>query len=129
MAAKLTLRQKKAITALTTTADVTRAAAAAGISRDTVYRWLKMPEFQAALDEATSEALAELSRQLVTLGMKATKTIDELLDEENIFRTPPGTRLRAADIVLGRLLQVRELVALESRVTELERSIKVKGRK
>ncbi len=126
MEAKLTIRQKKAIAALTTTADVTGAAEAAGISRDTIYRWLKIPEFQAALDEATSKALVELSRQLVTLGAAAVQTIDGLLDETN---APPGTRLRAADIVLGRLLQVRELVALESRVAELERKYQERGNK
>lgn len=35
--------------------------------------------------------------------------------------TPPATRVQAANATLGRLLQIRELVVLETRVTELER--------
>jgi len=121
MEANLTIRQKKAIAALVIHADITEAAKEAGVSRDTIYRWMRSSDFKAALDEATTEAIGEISRSLVTLGIKAIQTIDELI---YTFQTPPGTRLRAADIVLTKLLQVRELVNLENRVTELESKIK-----
>jgi hypothetical protein len=35
--------------------------------------------------------------------------------------TPAATRVRAADVVLARLLQLRELATLEARVADLER--------
>jgi len=125
MRAKVTPRQRKAIESLLTQGDVKSAAAAAGVARQTVYRWLKKPAFRAALAEAEAEALASLSRALVRLGEKATRTLEQAIDGEADTRM--STRVRAADIVLSRLLQLRELVDLERRVTELERKLEEKS--
>ena len=42
---QLSPKQRKAIEALLTTGEVKAAAAAAGIHRDTLHRWLKEPIF------------------------------------------------------------------------------------
>ncbi len=113
----LTLKQRKAVTALLTTPDVTTAAKDAGVSRETVYKWMQLPAFQTALHEAEALALAAVSRRLVTLADTATATLEAAMSDT---ATPAATRVRAADAVLARLLQVRELVTLEERVRELE---------
>lgn len=113
----LTLKQRKAVTALLTTPDVTAAAKDAGVSRETVYKWMQLPAFQTALHEAEALALAAVSRRLVTLADIATATLEAAMSDAAI---PASTRVRAADAVLARLLQVRELVTLEARVRELE---------
>ncbi len=117
MTKKVTLKQHLALGALLTEADVSKAAEAAAVSRTTIYRWLKDPVFQNALNAAESEALAALSRKLVVLGSQAACVLDDAMRDAN---TPVSVRLRAADIVLSRLLQLRELVQLDTRVTEIE---------
>lgn len=62
-------------------------------------------------------ALESLSRSLVSMGATAGATIRDTMTSEN---SPPTLRLRAADIVLARLLQLRELVDLEVRLSRVE---------
>jgi phage terminase small subunit len=121
MVKKVTPRQLKAIETLLTTGDKTEAAKTAGVSRKTIYRWLKQDAFKQALAEAEAEALDALSRELVALGSKATATLKGAMTGN----TPAATKVRAADIVLARLLQLRELVTLETRVLALEQALEV----
>jgi len=114
----LTTRQRKAVEALLSTGEPAAAAREAGISRDTLYRWLKQPVFIHAVREAEAAALDELSRLLVRLGRTAVSTLAKAMTDP---AAPYPTRVRAADASLGRLLQLRELATLEARVTELER--------
>ena len=120
MSENLTPRKRKAIETLLTSGDVTQAARAAGVSRETLYRWLKAPDFQAALNDSTRQALESLSRTLVTLGEKAADTLRQALEDSTLA---PGARVRAADIVLARILQLRELVDIETRLAKLEREV------
>ncbi len=122
MADNLTLKQRKAVTALLTEPDTTAAAKAAGVSRDTLYRWLAEPAFQAALRDAEAKAIAAVSRSLVRLAERAATTLDGAMTDP---AAASSTKVRAADIVLARLLQVRELVDLEARVHDLEARIAV----
>ncbi len=115
----LTPKQRRAVAALLTCGDVSAAAQAAGVNRGTLYRWLKQPAFQQALREAEGEALADLQRRLVSLGSDAADVLAAAMQTSEETRT----RLRAADVVLGRLLQLRELIDLERRVSELERRL------
>ena len=103
--------------ALLSTGEVKAAAAEAGIHRDTLHRWLKEPQFLAAVREAEADALDELSRLLVRLGRTAVATIAKAMSDPV---TPAATRVRAADVALNRLLQLRELAQLEARVQALE---------
>ncbi len=114
----LTAKQRKAVEALLTTGEVAAAAQASGVSRDTLYRWLKQPVFREAVREAEARALDDLSRLLVRLGRTATATLARAMSDP---AAPWATRVRAADASLGRLLQLRELATLEARVVELER--------
>jgi transposase-like protein len=117
MPENLTPRRRKAVQELLTSGSVTAAAQAAGVSRETLYKWLKRDDFRRALTEAEGEALESLSRSLVVLGSKATQTLQDAMGSDQ----PLWARIRAADIVLLRLLQLRELASLENRILELER--------
>jgi hypothetical protein len=117
----LTVKQKKAIESLLTHYDTTQAAAAAGVTRDTLYRWLKVDDFRQALQDATGAALEGLSRGLVTLGARALEVLAGALDDPD---TTPAAKIRAADIILSKIMVLRELVDLEERITELERTVK-----
>ncbi|MBT7072518.1 MAG: hypothetical protein HN975_16695 [Anaerolineae bacterium] len=114
---KLTPRQRKALEALTQAGTVTAAAEAAGVARKTVYAWLLLPEFDRELNRATAAALGELSRRLVGMSGQAADTIQDVMNDPD---ASPAVRLRAADTGLNRLLQLRQLVDLEERVSRLE---------
>ena len=116
----LTAKQTKAIEALLTTGDVSAAAKVVRVHRNTLHRWMQEPVFLAAVREAEARALDDLSRVLVRLGRTAAGTLAKAMSDA---RAPWPTRVRAADAVLGRLLQLRELATLEARVAELERSV------
>jgi len=106
--------------------EVKAAAAEAGISRDTLHRWLKQPLFVEAVRAAEAEALDELSRLLVRLGRTAVATIAKAMNDST---TPVATKIRAADVALGRLLQLRELAQLEGRMQALEAAVAQEPRK
>ena len=113
----LSARQRLAVEALLATGEVTSAAQTACVSRATLHRWLTNPMFVAAVRAAEAAALDDLSRMLVRLGGTAAGTLEQAMIDP---ATPPATRVRAADAVLGRLLQLRELATLEARVNDLE---------
>jgi len=52
------------------------------------------------------------------LGEKAADTLRQALEDA---QAPAAARVRAADIILARILQLRELVDLDKRLTELEK--------
>jgi phage terminase small subunit len=113
----VTPRQRKVIESLVATGDVRQAAQTAGVSRTSIYRWMRNPDFHRALKETEAEALANLSRALVRLGEQATQTLQATLADTSL---PVGIRVRAAEVVLSRLIQLRETAELESRICVLE---------
>jgi hypothetical protein len=123
----ITAKQQLALDAFIGGANVGDAAQIAGVGRKTVTVWLHhSPLFTAAMKQAESEALEGLSRKLVTLGLMAGAALEYTLMDESV---PMILKLRAADIVLARLLQMRELVQLEARVDALELQAKLKDGK
>lgn len=115
---KLTAQQRKAIETLFTTGSVSAAALAASVSRPTLYKWLADETFADAMQAAEAQAVAGLARSLAGLGESAAQALyDALQDNQKM-----STRLRAAEIVTDRLLKLRELVTMESRIAALEAS-------
>jgi phage terminase small subunit len=113
---ELTTNQQRALDALLTTGTITEAAKVAGCGRRTLYRWMAEPSFAAALRAAESDALAALSRRLVTMGEAAAAALTDALAPERDIRD----RLRAAEIVLNNLLKIKELLDFETRLRALE---------
>lgn len=116
---KLHSRQRRAIEALLTGQTITDAADHAGVTRQTVTRWLAQPEFKSALAEAQSAALAAFGAGLVGLSESALQVLAEAMTDE---RT--ANRLRAASIHANSLLRIAELVDLAARVEALEQRLK-----
>ncbi len=114
---RLTPKKRAFVRALLTERDTRAAAQRAGIAESTAYRWVKDGAIQAAILDAEGDALNAVTRGLLRLSREAVNTLDGAMSDED---TPTGARIRAADIVLSRLLQLRELVTLEERVSALE---------
>lgn len=106
-------RQRRAIETLVTIGNVTEAAKTAGVTRKTIYRWLKQPIFQEALAEAEAESLAELSRQLGRLDAESIEALKKAIGDNEV-----GLALRASDVHLKHRARLRELlVGIKSDVT------------
>ncbi|MFC2122748.1 phBC6A51 family helix-turn-helix protein [Bacteroidota bacterium] len=114
----LSTKKQRAIEALSASGNVAEAARVANVSRKTLYRWFRQSDFTEALEVVAQESLANLSRELVRLGTQAVTTLEGAMTDTE---TVASTKVRAADVVLARLLQLRELVSIESRLTALER--------
>ena len=114
--APINAKQRAAIVALLTTGDVSKAAQAAGVSRESLYRWLRDPRFKAELRQAEGDAMRGLARRLAGLGDLAADAMKDALDPGQ----PIGIRLRAADLVLTRGPALFELVNLVDRLERLE---------
>lgn len=115
---QLTPKQLKAIEVLVTSGNVTEAAAAAGVSRETIYTWMRTDKaFQAEKDATSSTYIGELSSRLNTLAQLAVSTLQEILSNPD---AQVNARIRAADIVLGRQIQLYEMADIARRITRLE---------
>lgn len=117
---QLSARQRAAIEALLTHGEVTAAATACGVSRQTIHSWMREPAFQAALTTAEAEVLRGVTRRLVALGDAAVSTIADVMADPD---TSPSVRLKAADSALSHLLRLREMIDIETRVAALEAAV------
>ena len=105
--AKFGRKWEEAIAALLTQRNTEDAARAVGIGVSTLLRWMKEPEFNAAYREARRTAFGQSVARLKVM-------IDP--------STPPSTKVRAADSVLGHSAKAIEIEDIDARLTELERT-------
>ena len=116
----LSPKRRAFVRAILTERDTRSAAKAAGIAERTAYRWIQDPGIQAAILAAESDALQEVTRGLLRLSAAAVDTLEGAMTDSE---ASPAARIRAADIVLARLLQLREqgiFGELEARLLALE---------
>jgi hypothetical protein len=77
--------QTLALAELVAGATVTRAAEAAGVARQTLYRWLEDDfEFQAALNRAKRHLQDTVETRLLALGEKAAGVLEQALDAGDV---------------------------------------------
>ncbi len=119
MKINLTPRRRKAIVALLSLATIQEAAAAAGVTERTVYRWLADSDFRAALVDAEGGVIDAAARRLIGEHDQALNTLSTLMGSaksENVRRA-------AADSWLSQMFRIRELRNEETRLSELERIV------
>jgi len=119
----LKTKQRLAIMALMSGATQKEAAAAANVHPNRITEWMKDPDFLAELRKSEGQALDEVSRSLVVIGLRAVSTLDHVLQKRT---ARDMVKIRAASVVLARLIQIRELSALEERVRAIEDALKDK---
>lgn len=113
----LTPAQRRALNALLSNRDARSAAAACGIPERTLYRWLRDPKFTRELREAEQTMLESTVRRL----QQASEQAVDALQRGLVASEATQNQLRAADIVLNRLLKAREILEIERRMDEIER--------
>ena len=116
---KIGRKQEAAINALLTQRNTEEAARVAGISKRTLIRWQKNPEFQAAHREARRAAISQGDARLQHGYGAAVSTMLKIMVDPN---SSALIRLRAADCVMDRGRRLIETEDLVDRVTALERN-------
>jgi hypothetical protein len=118
---KITPRQLKAIDALLRGKSLAGAAAEAGVSKMTLHRWRRGPDFQAAYAEAVRRVFGEGIDRLQAAARRAVLALEKGL------RSPRAAdQIRSADRLLAHGLRAAELRDLAERVEALEKALQEK---
>lgn len=116
---KLGRKMEAAIAALLSQRNHEEAANAAGVSKRTLNRWLKLPTFQSAYLEARRAAMFQANARLQQASSAAVSALLKVMVDPG---TPASVRMRAADCVLARGNQGLENEDLDVRLAALERA-------
>ena len=117
--AKFGRKMEEAIAALLIHRNVEEAAKAVGIATTTLIRWQQQPAFRDAYRTARRNAFSQSLGRLQQACSAAVSTLLKVMVDP---ATPPATKVRAADSVLGHAAKAIELEDIEARVAELERT-------
>ena len=112
-------KKEEAIVALLTQRNIDEAARAIEVATNTLLKWMKLPEFQAAYREARRAAHGQSIARLQQATSAAVSTLLKVMVDAS---TPASTKVRAADSVLNHSAKSIEIEDIEVRVSELERA-------
>ena len=118
--AKFGRKREEAIAALLGQRNIDEAAKSISVASNTLLKWMKEPEFQAAYREARRAAFGQAVARLQQASGAAVSTLLKIMVDAN---APHSTRVRAADSVLDHSAKAIEIEDIEARVTELEQSL------
>lgn len=121
--AKRSQKMEQAIAALLSCRNVEDAARQVGIGTNTLRRWMKQPEFEAAHREAREALLSQAIARLQGASGAAANTVLKIMLSPEV---PAGARLRAAEIVLEQAAKTSSVEELDARIAELERKAGLK---
>ena len=117
----LSEKQLNAILHILAARTMTEAAEKAGISRNTLYEWMKLPAFKAELQWHRDLVFEEALEQLKLDAVKAVDNLGALLDHE-----VAGFRRTVSLEILTLVMKAREqskIAKLEKKVAELEKRL------
>ena len=123
MTKNITLSENQfiAIELLMASQPVAKAAESAGVSRVTIYRWLKNDDFKAELDKRKNALIERSSRKLAGALDQAVDVLIALLKSKN-----QNVRRLAAGNLIEYSMKLSGLTDLEKRIRALEVSIEEK---
>jgi transposase-like protein len=110
-------KKEAAIVALLTQRNIDEAARAIDVATNTLLKWMKLPEFQAAYREARRAAHGQSIARLQQATSAAVSTLLKVMVDAS---TPASTKVRAADSVLSHSAKAMEIEDIEVRVSALE---------
>lgn len=113
-------KAEQAVAGLLRGGTIAQAAAHAGISEGTLKDWLKSAWFQALYQDAKNRLLEGTINRMRTLGEKALRTLEEVMDDE---QSPPAARVTAGRALLDLMLKAIETQELAARLDKLEQSL------
>ena len=99
----LKARQLNAVQLLALGTPAYQVAAQLDVSTMTIYRWQRLPAFEAKLNAITSSGLEEIAKKMNATTLTAVETLQEILCN---MAESPTTRMKAALGVLGAMSSV-----------------------
>jgi hypothetical protein len=119
---KLGSKKEAAIASLLTHRNVDEAAQAAGVGATTLWRWLRLPEFQVEYRKARRDAFSQsVARLQQGTSAAATTLLKTMIDPG----TSASVKVRAAEAIFHHAAKAIEIEDIEARVAELERAAKL----
>jgi hypothetical protein len=112
-------KKEEAIAALLTQRNVEEAARVAEVGTQTLHRWMKDPEFDAAYREGRRAAVSQTYARLQQASSAAASTLFKLMVDAS---APASTRVRAANSILDHSRRAIEIDDIEVRVAALEQA-------
>jgi hypothetical protein len=93
------------------------------VSVMTIYRWQRLPEFEAKLHAVTSSGLEEIAKKMNATALTAVETLQEVLCD---LTQPVPTRIKAALGVLGAMGSVNAALekGLQHRVADFDSKLR-----
>jgi hypothetical protein len=115
----LKARQLNAIQLLALGTPAYQVAAQLEVSTMTIYRWQRLPEFEAKLNAITSSGLEEIAKKMNATTLTAVETLQEILCN---MTEPSTTRMKAALGVLSAVASVNNMLekSLKHRVADFD---------
>ncbi len=117
---KLTAKQETMIAALVAGHTIQTAAKAANVSERQAHRWLLLPHFQSAYKAAQKAVFNQALQGLMLRVDKAIEALDKHMSHED---TPPGSQIRAAQIILEQAISVHKTNELEAEIEALKQAL------
>src|SRR3954468_15767902 len=118
-------KKDEAIAALLTQRNIEEAAKAAGIAPNTLLKWMKEPEFDAAYRAAKRAAYGQAVARLQQGTSAAATTLLKTLIDPN---TPASVKVRAAEAIFNHAAKAIEIEDIEARVAALEAATTTEGK-
>ncbi len=115
----LKARQLNAVQLLALGTPAYQVAAKLEVSTMTIYRWQKIPEFDAKLNSIASSALEEITKKMNATTLTAVETLQEILCD---MREPSFIRMKAALGVLSNVASVNNMLekSLKHRLADFD---------
>ena len=115
---KLSRKQSLAVVTLLTQ-SLKDAAEAVGVSEKTLWRWMQLDHFAAAVRSAQHKALTDAIGQLQAVSLQAVQTL-----VANLASEVGSVSNRAAIAILDQAIKGRELLDFAERLASLENTLK-----
>ena len=116
----MTQKQSVFLQAMLEESTITKAAAAAKISRETAYKYLKEPTFKAELDKRRSECLNDTVRFLQSKLTVCSEQLVRIIENED---TADQVKINAINTVFSNFKTMAETAEIISRLEEIERIV------
>jgi hypothetical protein len=120
--AELSPKQYRAIEALLDQPTLNKAAAAAGVGRVTLWRWLQTPDFNKAFMHARWNAVQQCIARIQRLTSEAASTLEEIVKDKSV---PASSRVTAANSILATAIKGVELEDHDERIAEIQRDLEL----
>jgi len=117
-------KKEQAIVALLSQRNLEDAARVIGVAPNTLLRWMKEPEFDAAYRIARRAAFGQSIARLQQASGAAVATPLKIMVDST---APASTRVRAADSVLDHAAKAIEIEDIDARLTELKRAARIRA--